>query len=162
MSFINKDVNKGLLILILVVLFVLVGLEVFYSLNFKSINNEYDTKIKELNDTYNSLASYQNVLNTTKSELQLKAAREADLSTQYVGVKGERDTLEGLKNKLQSDNDVLKATLSQREDQLTQLNAIYFALNKTYYAQRTQIEGLNTQISSLQSQLAACKASLPA
>ena len=157
MSFINKDVNKGLLILILSILFVLAGLEVFYSVNFKAMNNEYDAKIKELNGTYNSLASYKNVLNTTKTELELKTEREAGLSNQFVDVKTQRDSLEVERNKLKDDNSVLKTTLDQVNDDFGQLNAKYVALNRTYFNQITQIDSLNNKISSLQDQLAQCQ-----
>ncbi len=159
MSFINKDVNKGLLILLLSILFVLAGLEVFYALNFKSINDEYNAKIKELNSTYSNLALYQNVLNKTKSELQLKSEREFGLSTQFITVKSEKDTIQSERNTLKDENGILKTTLDQKNDELTLLNTKYSALNRTYFNQVAQIEKLNVQVSSLQAQLVQCQAS---
>lgn len=158
MDFIQKDVNKGLLIFLIALIVVLAGLEVFYALNFKSINKDYDAKINELNKTYNDLINYQNVLNKTKSELQVKSQREEGLSLQYTDVKTQKDELLVERDKLSEDNKVLKQSLSLKEDQLGTLTTKYQALNRTYYSQRTQIEGLNVQVSNLQGQLAQCQA----
>lgn len=155
-DYIDKNANKSLFILLLIVIVIIAGLVVFYSLNFKAINKDYDQKVSELNKSYNALTQYQGVLNQTKTELQLKTEREQGLSNQFVDVKTQRDSLETERNNLKDDNAVLQGNLNQLRTDYSSLNSTYSALNRTYYAQVAQIESLNTQVSSLRSQLAAC------
>lgn len=157
-DFIHKDVNKGLLVFLLALIFFMAGLEVFYALNFKAINNEYNDKITQLNDTYNKLVRFQGELNATQSELQLTSAREEGLTAQYTGVKTERDSLFTERNQLKADNDAMKATLVQKDALIDSMTVQYQALNRSYYNQIAQIETLNSQVASLQSQVAACTA----
>lgn len=152
MDYIDKNANKTLFIFLLILIIIVAGLVVFYSLNFKAINKQYNEKVDELNSSYNALTQYKGVLNQTKTELQLKTEREQGLSTQFVDVKSQRDNLENERNILKDDNNVLQGSLNQLRGDYSALNSTYFALNRTYYAQRTQIESLNSQITSIKAQ----------
>lgn len=152
MDYIDKNANKTLFIFLLILIVIVAGLVVFYSLNFKAINKQYNEKVDELNSSYNALTQYQGVLNKTKTELQLKTEREQGLSTQFVDVKSQRDNLETERNMLKDDNNVLQGNLNQLRGDYSALNSTYFALNRTYYAQRAQIESLNSQIISIKAQ----------
>ncbi len=156
MDYIEKNANKSLFMLLLIVVLIVAGLVVFYSLNFKAINKDYDQKVSELNKSYNALTQYRGVLNQTKTELQLKTEREQGLSNQFVDVKSQKDNLETERNHLKDDNAILQGNLNQLRSDYSSLNSTYSALNRTYYAQVAQIESLNIQVSSLKSQLAVC------
>lgn len=152
MDYIEKNANKTLFIFLLVLIVIVAGLVVFYSLNFKAVNKQYNEKVNELNSSYNALTQYQGILNKTKTELQLKTEREQGLSTQFVDVKSERDSLENERNMLKEDNNILQGNLNQLRGVYSSLNSTYSALNRTYYAQVAQIESLNSQITSIKSQ----------
>ena len=104
MSFLTKNLNTNLLILLLFVAFGIVGLTLFYMANFQDINDQYLQKVEALNKTFNELTYTRNVINKTREQLELKTLREEDLSEQYGELKEdeqktavERDQLKNTK-----------------------------------------------------------------
>ncbi len=107
MDFIQKNANTKLLFLLLLIALGIVTLTILYQENFKNINTEYQNKVQLLNQTFNELTQTKTAINQTEEELQLKAQREQDLSTQFTGLKDthkktitERDELADEKTQL--------------------------------------------------------------
>src|SRR3989344_5493310 len=108
MSFIQDNVNKKLLILILSISLGIVILTLVYQLSFQDINDQYQTKVQQLNKTFTELTQTKVIINRTKQELLLKVLREEDLSGQYLDLKeeeqqtsAERDELFDVKGQLE-------------------------------------------------------------
>src|SRR3989344_4643876 len=101
MKFIEENANIGLFVLIIVIALAVTVLTVFYKDNFSDINNKYNTKISELNKTFQELTGTKNVLNETAEKLALKAKREVDLSNKYTDVQEERNALKDENEDLQ-------------------------------------------------------------
>ena len=103
MAAMRRDVNLGLLLLIIAALIMFSGFTVYYQTTFKNISQNYDTKIKELESISKELDSKRNQLNDTSVQLQIKKQKEDDLSKKFTDIKGERDQLDTDRKKLEVD-----------------------------------------------------------
>lgn len=122
MAFIDDNAHVWLLVLIVVVAGAVAGLSVVYQQNFKSINNKYDHKLQELNNTFNELIGAKSKLNETLSELNVKSEREEDLTGKYAVVKTQKDDLEIQKAELESIIDKKNQELAQKSQEINNLN----------------------------------------
>ncbi|MFA4886808.1 MAG: hypothetical protein WC595_01210 [Candidatus Nanoarchaeia archaeon] len=111
MSFLTKNLNTNLLILLLFVGFGIAGITLFYMTNFQDINDQYSQKVEALNKTFNELTYTRNVINKTKEQLELKTLREEDLSEQYGELKEDEQ-------KTAVERDQLKSTKASLEKKL--------------------------------------------
>lgn len=127
MAIIKKDVNVGLLLLIVAALLMFSGFTVYYQTTFKNVSKSFETKLKELESVSKELESKRGQLNETSIQLQLKKQKEDDLSKKFTDVRGERDQLESDKKKLEVDlaatKGVLSATVAELEKIKSQLAA---------------------------------------
>ncbi len=142
MGFIDYNANLGLFILIILISGIAIGLTVFYQANFKDINYKYDTKISELNKTFEKLLGTQDVLNKTKEELDLKAKREEDLSGKYTSTKEQKE-------RLQTENSGLSKDLANTRSQVDILKAQIDQLNLNIVSLQTTISDLTSQKNNL-------------
>ena len=81
MTFMKKDVNFGLLVLIIVSILLFSGFSVYYQTTFKDVSLEYGEKLEQLSDVTNQLSSKRQELNETYT-LRIKA--ETDKKKRYV------------------------------------------------------------------------------
>ena len=72
MSVMKRDVNLGLLLLIVAALLMFSGFTVYYQTTFKKVSENYDAKLNELQKVSNELESKRSQLNETSLQLQLK------------------------------------------------------------------------------------------
>src|SRR3989338_7049902 len=86
MAVMRRDVNLGLLFLIIATLIIFAGFTVYYQTTFKNISNEYSTKLSELEKVSTELTQKKQQLTETSQTLQLKETREQDLSSKYTTV----------------------------------------------------------------------------
>lgn len=120
MAVMRRDINIGLLFLIVATLIVFAGFTVYYQTTFKNVSNEYKTKLTELEKVSSDLESKKKELTETSQTLQLKESNEQALSSQYTDLKGEKDQLEKDKATLQIE---LAAKLSELVDTQNALQA---------------------------------------
>jgi len=151
MGFIDYNANIGLFALIIIVAGIAVGLTVFYQLNFKDINHKYDTKIQELNKTFEKLIGTQDVLNQTKEELDLKAKREEDLSGKYTSTKQQKERLQGENADLSKNLANTRAQVDTLKAQIDQLNLNINSLQATISDLTSQKNSQNTIINCFRS-----------
>tara|TARA_Y100000310_G_scaffold68197_1_gene63498 strand:+ start:10889 stop:11413 length:525 start_codon:yes stop_codon:yes gene_type:complete len=123
MSSIKKDVNIGLLILIVATLIMFSAFTVYYQTTFKNISKSYKTKLDELVKVTSDLDLKRTLLNETSTQLDLKKQREEDFNVKFTEVRGERDTLESDKNQLTVDLTSTKAQLAQSQSDLANSQA---------------------------------------
>ena len=178
MSFMGKNINLFLLILVIGVVILLAGASLFFQENLKNINKnlkeersnlnlcktELISKINALNQTLENLnftkqdiskygVLYQNKtveLETTQSELSEKSEQLSSATTQLTSTKTE---LADVKAKYTSEN-ILRQEL---ELEVGSLSQELKSVTSAKAAADAKIEDLKDDISSLQSQLDACQ-----
>src|SRR3989338_363170 len=159
MSFIQDNVNKKLLILILSISLGIVILTLVYQLSFQDINDQYQTKVQQLNKTFTELTQTKVIINRTKQELLLKVLREEDLSGQYLDLKeeeqqtsAERDELFDVKGQLERQLlDTQRALVAEKHltaDQEKELKD----LKERARSRQEEIDSLKAEVTRLKAQ----------
>ena len=120
MALMKRDVNLGLLLIIVAALLMFSGFTVYYQTTFKNLSNTYKNQLTELDKVSKDLEAKRSQLNTTSVQLQLNTQKEADLSVKFTDIRGERDQLATDKNKLTADLTSTKSTLAQTQANLAQ------------------------------------------
>lgn len=118
MAFMKKDVNLGLLLLIVAAILTFSGFTVYYQTSFKNLSKTYQTQLKDLEKVTKDLEAKRGQLNETSIQLQLKQQKEEDLSKKFVDTKSERDQLEDDKNKLTAEVASTKGQLAAASAEL--------------------------------------------
>ena len=163
MAFMKKDVNLGLLLLIVATLLLFSGFTVYYQTNFRNVVDEYHTKLDELKTITTELGAEKTKLNETY-QLRVKAEKDIkSLDTQYRLLSDERDQLENDRNKLQSELSSTKTslaetktTLSQTQNTLTQTQTSLNAANAQVLTLGDRIGDLKDERDSYKAQYEAC------
>lgn len=145
MAFMKKDVNLGLLVLIVVSIILFSGFSVYYQTTFKDVSLEYQNKLEQLGTVTQELSSKRQELNETYS-LKLKAEKDRNvLDARYKDISDERDRLDDDNTKLQSELGTTKSSLAEKS---AELGATKNLLSQT----QSSLSAANNQISSLKSQ----------
>lgn len=119
MGYITRNANVLLLFLILLSAAGLVGATVYFQARFSAINNEYNSKVTQLENISTQLEQYQGILASTKEELAVKGSREEDLTSKFLDVKGEKESIEAERDRLASDKRTLEVSLADKTAKLT-------------------------------------------
>lgn len=119
MGFITKNANIILLFLILLSSVALVLSTVFFQSNFDSINEEYQTKMMELDKASQELNTTVRILENYRDELEMKDSREKEISEQYTVVQTEKEKVATQKEKLEQQKQSLESELTSTETQLS-------------------------------------------
>ena len=69
MAVMKKDVNLGLLLLIVAALIMFSGFTVYYQTTFKNVSESFEIKLKELEKVEKDLESKRGQLNETSTQL---------------------------------------------------------------------------------------------
>ncbi len=125
MAIMKKDVNFVFFILIIATVVSFAGFTAYYQVSFRNINEEYDTKLAELNKVTRDLLEKKTALLRTSVELNTTKKGREELGEKYNEVKDERDSL-------QTERDTLKENLYQTRSELEQ--------------KKTQVESLSSQL----------------
>lgn len=131
MAIMKRDVNFVFFILIIATVVSFAGFTAYYQISFRNINEEYTTKLAELNKVTTDLLDKKALLLQTSTELNTTKQGREELGEKYNEVKDERDSL-------QVERDTLKENLYQTRTELEQ--------------KRTQVETLSTQLVAAQSE----------
>jgi len=96
MAFMKRDVNLGLLILIIFSIFLFSGFSVYYQTTFKDISLEYQQKLKQLGKVTEDLGAKKQELNETY-KLRIKVEEDKKiLDERYKDVRDENTDLHSL------------------------------------------------------------------
>lgn len=132
MAGMKKNVNFGLLILITATLLCFCAAAIYYQTTFKSLSNEYKTKMSELQKVTSTLVE-------KKAELAETSAKQETLESKYTDVKEQKESLEDQRNRLQSELDTKKSELLQSQEDLRKekiVSATYLSQRDEYKAAR--------------------------
>jgi len=145
MAFMKRDVNLGLLILIVVSIVLFSGFSVYYQTTFKDVSLEYQNKLNQLGQVTKELSSKRLELNETYS-LRVKAEEDKKvLDQRYKDASDENVQLSGDNTNLRSE---VSSTKSQLGEKTAELDA-----TKTLLAQtQSSLSAANGEITSLKSQ----------
>ena len=138
MAFMKRDVNFGLLILIIVSIVLFSGFSVYYQTTFKDVSLEYQDKLNQLGQVTKELSSKRQELNETYS-LRIKAEQDRNvLDERYKDVSDENTVLIS----------ELTSTRVQLAEKKSELGATKTLLSQT----QSSLSAANSQVSSLKSQ----------
>ncbi|HHI04215.1 MAG TPA: hypothetical protein ENL45_01575 [Candidatus Woesearchaeota archaeon] len=175
MAYMKRNVNFGFFLLLIATLLSLAGLSIYYQTTFKDLYTDYKLKLDDLTNISSTLSSERTRLNQTSYQLMIKEEREKELSTQYAGLRTEKEKIEAEKSSLQKQLTTKKAELRQKKAELfTAQNNLAKAQQElsttkteldaamtTISGLRSEIDSLETERDSLAVQLAACQNQCP-
>ena len=122
MGFLDHNANFGLLILVAVIALALVGVTLFFQEKFDEVNQDYDAKVKSLEEATESLVTSQSEMEDLSETLDVKEQREVTLSKNYVDVVKENEKLKEDNSELKNNLAVCADDLRVKEDECCDLN----------------------------------------
>jgi len=163
MAYMKRNVNLGFFLLLVATLISLAGLSLYYQTTFKDLYVDYKGRIDDLKNISSTLGTERTKLEQTSQELIIKEEREKELSTQYTGLKTEKEKLEDEKASLQKQLAAKTSELTQKRAELFTAQAELSISKADLAAAMTTISGLRININNLEedkvnlnAQLAAC------
>ncbi len=139
MAFMKKDVNLGLLVLIIAAILVFSGFTVYYQTSFRDISLEYKTKLEQLQKVTKDLTTQKKELNETYS---LKQKAEQDRKALDSGYREVRDENDQLKN----DNSNLRLELSSTKSDLGEKTARLDATQNILAQTQVDLASANSKV----------------
>jgi len=145
MAYLKRDVNLGLLILIIASIILFSGFSVYYQTTFKEVSLEYQNKLNQLGKVTSELSSKRQELNETYS---LRVIAEEDKKVLDERFKDVRDENE----KISDDNTNLRSEVSSTKSQLAEKTAELDATKNLLSQTQTSLSAAKGEVSSLKSQ----------
>ncbi len=150
MPIMKRDVNFGLLLLIVAALLMFSGFTVYYQTTFKNVSKNFETKIKELESVSQELESKRGQLNETSLQLQLRKQQEEGLSKKFVETESERSRLESDKKKLEVELANTKASLASTAAKLAETQSQLSAQVQLAADLSRQVANLRSDVDKLE------------
>lgn len=142
MAFMKRDVNFGLLILIIASIILFSGFSVYYQTTFQDVSLEYKEKLEQLSRVTTELSTQKQALNETYT-LRIKAEQDKQtLDIRYNEVRNEN-------NNLIADNTNLRSEVSSTKSELGEKTAQLAATQSSLIAANSEISSLKSQKSNL-------------
>ena len=156
MAYMKRNVNLGLLFLIVATLIAFAGFATYYQTTFFNLSTSYEEKLGKIDTLAETLSVEKTKLNQTSYQLQVKAEREKDLSSKYDSLREVKEQLELDKALLQSELTTTKSTLSSTKAELSATQSSLTVAQNTITEKESEISSLKSQRSALQDQLSQC------
>jgi len=148
MAFMKRDVNLGLLLLIIVTIVLFSAFSVYYQTTFKDVSLEYQQKLDQLGQVTQELSSKRLELNETYSQRVRAEQDKEELDERYNEARGENE-------QLTSDNSNLRSEIGSTKSQLAEKSA-ELDVTEIFLAKReAEIASAKSRIVSLKSDLDA-------
>ncbi len=164
MSFINRNANLILLLLIVGSAVALVGLTVFFQRNFTDVNLRYNEKLSALKNISDTLEKQQSLVIQAKQELDLLRARDVDFSQKFTSVKETKESLEDERQKLLLDKADLTLKLAKADTDITKLSdeakkysLMYRNLQVDYDKLESDNQDLRNKVNKLEKEITVLK-----
>jgi len=122
MAIMKKDVNFVFFILIIATVVSFAGFTAYYQVSFRNINEEYTTKLAELNQVTKDLLEKKAVLLQTSVELNTTKQGREELGEKYNEIKDQRDLLQVERDTLTENLYQTKTELQQKKQQVETLS----------------------------------------
>ena len=160
MAYMKRNVNFGFFFLLIATLISLASLSIYYQTTFKDLYMDYKLKLDDLRNISSTLSTEKAKLEQTSQELNIKEEREKELSTQYTGLKTEKEKLEDEKASLQKQLAAKTSELIQKRAELATAQAELSIAKTELNAAMTTISGLRADIANLDNEIANLNAQL--
>ena len=155
MAFMKKDVNLGLLVLIIASIILFSGFTVYYQTTFKDVSLEYQNKLEQLSTVTQELATQKQALNETYS-LRIKAEQDKEtLDARYKDVSDENENLRSELISTKSELAEKKVKLTATENLLSQTQASLSAANSEISSLKSRVSNLKEDIDRICTKLSA-------
>ncbi|MDP6648264.1 MAG: hypothetical protein QGH34_02635 [Candidatus Woesearchaeota archaeon] len=154
MAFMKRDVNLGLLILIVFSIIIFSAFSVYYQTTFQDVSLEYQQKLEQLGKVTKELGTKRQELNETYS-LKLKAEEDKRVLDQRYKEASDENT--GLRSDLISTKVQLaekSSELVETQNSLAQREASLIAANSEIASKNSKIGNLNDEIECLETEAA--------
>lgn len=155
-SFIDRNVNLVLLLIIAGVALTVAGITVYAQYKFTDINDKYNEKLDALNKISKELTEKTGVLNETEYKLDIKTKKEEGLTQDYLTLKANRDQLQKDKDALTSELTSTKSELTDARRDLVVKEAAIIDLNSRLKIKSDEIDSLNAKIDRYKAQCPNC------
>jgi len=162
MAYMKRNVNFGFFLLLIATLLSLAGLSIYYQTTFKDLYTDYKLKLDDLTNISSTLSSERTRLNQTSYQLMIKEEREKELSTQYTGLKTEKEQIAAEKASLQKQLTKKTAELKQKiselftaQNNLATAQAELSTTKTSLDSAMTTISGLREDITNLNQEIAS-------
>lgn len=152
MAYMKRNVNLGLLFLMVATLISFAGFATYYQATFFNLSTSYEDKISKIDQLAENLDLEKTKLNQTSYQLSVKAEREKDLSSKYDALRNVKEQLEKDKTLLQSELTTTKSELSSSKAELSSTKSSLTAAESLIAEKDSVIASKNSQISSLNSE----------
>lgn len=139
MAFMKKDVNFGLLVLIIVSILLFSGFSVYYQTTFKDVSLEYKQKLDQLSKVTKELGAKRQELNETYS--------------QKIRAEQDREVLDQSYKEASDENTVLRSEITSTKLQLAEKKSELDATKNLLAQTQVSLSAANSQISSLKSRV---------
>lgn len=150
MKVMRRDVNFGLLLIIIATLICFSAFTVHYQKTFKNLSNNYYGKLGELDNVVTQLSLEKTRLNQTSYQLQVKEKRESELSGIYSDLRTEKEQLEST---LKETQDALSLESEKVRQAQEELSAIRGELTST----KSDLQNAYESINDLEDDLHNCR-----
>ena len=149
MAFMKRNVNLGLLFLIVASLVLFTGFAVYYQTTLKSITIEYNTKLNDLQKVTKELGLQKTALNETY-ELKIKAERDRSaLDSQYRDISDENLQLEKDKTSLMVEVAQTKSELGAAQTELESKKTLLAKVQADLEIEKSRVSSLKDDIEDL-------------
>lgn len=139
MSFMNKNINFGILMAVVVLAISITVLGIYYTANYSALSKRYTSQLTSLQKVTEDLLEHKTRLNQTVKDLEITQQDETALSQKYNQIKDENAQLITQKQNLQSELQQRSQELAAKTNELT--------VAKSQLAQQTaQINTLRTDV----------------
>lgn len=122
MNYLRKDSSVVLVAVIVIAIISLAGVSLLYHGSYKDLKELHAEVSQKLVDAEAKLASREELLNKTSSELSFKKAAEKDLSKQYTDLESEKTKLEEEISDLKIELANLQQELENVKEELDEAN----------------------------------------
>lgn len=149
MAFMKRNVNLGLLFLIVASLVLFTGFSVYYQTTLKGISLEYNTKLSELQKVTKELGLQKQALNETY-ELRVKAETDRSaLDSKYKDLSDENLQLEKDKTSLMVEVAQTKSELGAAQTELESKKVVLAQTQQDLSAANSKVSSLKDDVDEL-------------
>ena len=149
MAFMKKDVNLGLLVLIIAAIIVFSGFTVYYQTSFRDISLDYKTKLEQLQQVTKDLTTQKKELNETYSLRQKAEQDRKALDSSYREVSDENDQLKNDNSNLRSELGSTKSDLGEKTARLEATQNILAQTQADLASANSKMKSLKTEVTCL-------------
>src|SRR3989338_9220649 len=146
MAFMKRDVNIGLLILIIAAVIIFSSFSVYYQYTFKNVSLDYQNKLEQLGQVTTELSKQKQELNQTYS-LRVKAEQDKNtLDVKYTEVRDENQQLSRDNTNLRLEVTSIKSELGEKTAQLEATQNLLASTKSELSSVKSQRDSYKTRL----------------